>query len=443
MELKKAILKRRSVRGFSDKSVPYSTVEEIINYGTWAPSSCNRQMWNFIVIDKKKLRKHDEVFHHVNKINANWAVVITYHKVYNSQFYANIQSAAGAIMNMVLTATDMGIDSIWMAERGNEKKIREFLNIPDDQLMIATVVLGHSNGDKIFPPARRPLSDVIHRNTFREGYQLWPDNRNTKYWDTDQIVRCVDFCMRAKSPSKLYYLSNQAQEYDQILKDFPKLKGETLMLYDFSGEFSTDLLQKKKAKKLTIHALSKNIREFILERTINEKVPKEQLEWLEGDFLKLKHKKKYDNVVVFKRFEKIPDPEKVFDSLLKNNVKKGTNIYLYFQSKYNLEDMVRWLFKLQRKIIWTFKKPFQQVEPVGLFGPVRALDFKEIKQMISDNRVEVVEDYGLDLVPGIRANAGPPFWGNKVVPSTKLERLKSKSLFRFIFRTRIIHLKVK
>lgn len=446
MDFLEVVKRRRSIRNFTDKTVPYELIEQMIDVATMAPSACNRQLWNFIVIDKKHLTSNPQIFSHINRINANYAIVVTYNKIYNSFFYSNIQSASAALMNLVLAATNLGVDSIWMAERDDEAKLRAFLKIPDTELMIATVCLGYKTDEKIFAPPRRPLSDVMHKNTFSRTQTLWPDSTNPLDWNNAQLSNCIDFCMRAKSPSKLFYLSNQAREYAKILKDFPVLTGETLILYDFSGELSTDLYKKNKIKKMTIHTLNTNIKNFIHERTLNEGINQNDITWLIGDPLLSKHTKKYDSIIIFKRLEKIPRPVQTFEKIVKTYSKSGTTIYLYLENRHNLEVYVRKLFLLQRKIMRSllFYKPFQQVEPVSLFGPYKPLSGKITDELLKNPHIEIVEDYGLDLIPGIRANAGWPFWGKKVIPSTKFEEMIThNALLKKFFRTRVIVAKVK
>ena len=53
----KKMNKRRSVRDFSDKSVPFEVIENIIKTASTAPSGANKQPWIFCVVQDKELRK--------------------------------------------------------------------------------------------------------------------------------------------------------------------------------------------------------------------------------------------------------------------------------------------------------------------------------------------------------------------------------------------------
>ncbi len=49
--------KRRSVRDFSDKSIPFEIIENIIKTASAAPSGANKQPWTFCVVQDKEIKK--------------------------------------------------------------------------------------------------------------------------------------------------------------------------------------------------------------------------------------------------------------------------------------------------------------------------------------------------------------------------------------------------
>ncbi|WP_449315501.1 nitroreductase family protein, partial [Rubneribacter sp.] len=48
-----AILSRRSVRRFEERSIAREDLEAIVACGQWAPSARNRQEWTFVVVDDR------------------------------------------------------------------------------------------------------------------------------------------------------------------------------------------------------------------------------------------------------------------------------------------------------------------------------------------------------------------------------------------------------
>jgi nitroreductase len=74
MELKEAILKRRSVKMYSDRPVERKDIVEILNLAVYAPSHQMRQTWRFIYIDKEGLNKLsaslEDILRNVNRDEA-------------------------------------------------------------------------------------------------------------------------------------------------------------------------------------------------------------------------------------------------------------------------------------------------------------------------------------------------------------------------------------
>lgn len=60
MELKNAILERKSIRGYLDKPVPKEVIEDILKQGQRAVSANNTQPWEFAVITGDLLKKIGE-----------------------------------------------------------------------------------------------------------------------------------------------------------------------------------------------------------------------------------------------------------------------------------------------------------------------------------------------------------------------------------------------
>lgn len=59
MELKEAIKNRRSIRKFDSKKIDNNIIEEILYYGSLAPSGKNRQPWRFVVIQEDAKLKRE------------------------------------------------------------------------------------------------------------------------------------------------------------------------------------------------------------------------------------------------------------------------------------------------------------------------------------------------------------------------------------------------
>ncbi len=160
-----AIIDRRSIRKYKSKDVPRYMIEEILQSGILAPSSKNRQPWKFIIVSgtskndmlavmNKGLKREQECpllpqsIRYLNgaentlKIMDQAPVIIfivnslgiDIHSSLDSEerIYeiCNAQSIGVAIENMTLTATELGLGSLWICDTYFAyDELREWLNV--------------------------------------------------------------------------------------------------------------------------------------------------------------------------------------------------------------------------------------------------------------------------------------------------------------------------
>lgn len=131
MDFEEVLRGRRSIRTYLDRPVPRKVIEELIADAIWAPSACNRQLWHFIAVEKALF---DSKFRHVcptiAHVNPPVIIFAVYHKRYNLEHAANIQSIAAAVQNILLSAYNKGLGSLWMTNYGPENEIKRILNVP-------------------------------------------------------------------------------------------------------------------------------------------------------------------------------------------------------------------------------------------------------------------------------------------------------------------------
>ncbi len=128
--------KRRSVRSFSSKKIPFKVIENIIQTAGLAPSGANKQPWSFCVIADKKLKKQlrtkveevekesyerrmsEEWLNDLEKFETNWKkpfieeapyLIIVFKKVYNlengaktNNYYVN--ESVGIALGFLISA---------------------------------------------------------------------------------------------------------------------------------------------------------------------------------------------------------------------------------------------------------------------------------------------------------------------------------------------------
>ena len=137
-----AIYDRRSIRRFLDAPISREDIAEVIQSGMRAPSAKNRQPWRFIVVqgrEKEEMldafrrgirrsREHIAGAEHTAEVMAEAPVILLVIDALGKSILAgqtpeervseicDVQSIGAAIQNMLLTAEDKGIGSLWICD---------------------------------------------------------------------------------------------------------------------------------------------------------------------------------------------------------------------------------------------------------------------------------------------------------------------------------------
>ena len=185
-----AVTARRSIRKYKSDEVPLPYIEEILKAGTLAPSSKNRQPWRFTVVQGKakkemlsamerglnrerknpllpgsvKLLKGAEYTLSIMKqapviifvANRNGTDIRkdldTEERIYEN---CNAQSIGAAIENMTLTATELGLGSLWICDTYFAyEELTEWLGT--EGALYAALAVGYADES----PAPRPRKDI-------------------------------------------------------------------------------------------------------------------------------------------------------------------------------------------------------------------------------------------------------------------------------------------
>jgi len=153
VQLEEAIFGRRSVRSFESWAVEQEKINKIIEAAIHAPSASNKQAWKFIVVDdmaiKAEICKMNGSVVSVGSdiiSNAPNGILVLYRNDVskNYKMYRDtIQSASGAIENMLLMAHSLGLGACWLCKLPVQKKMRKLFSIPSTYDIISYVVVGY------------------------------------------------------------------------------------------------------------------------------------------------------------------------------------------------------------------------------------------------------------------------------------------------------------
>lgn len=149
MELKEALLKRRSVRNFTDEAVSESQIEELLHAAMSGPSACNRCPWEFLVITQQEKLEELRSASRFTKMNAPLAIVVCGNlsralPVQLSAYW--IQDCSAATENILLRATDLGLGAVWCGihpQKRAEKRVQQILDLKDKWIPLNIIWIGH------------------------------------------------------------------------------------------------------------------------------------------------------------------------------------------------------------------------------------------------------------------------------------------------------------
>ena len=162
MDVQKAIVERRSTRGFEDTKLTESEIKTLIDAALASPTVLNRQPWHFaFVTDKAAMEEMDEVMRELFTIefgeksekrhfyNAPLFVAITCDPAEKSR-YTKIECGI-AVENIALSAKGLGLGSViiatpdiaFISEKG--AYFKQKMGIPVENDFIIGIVIGHNN----------------------------------------------------------------------------------------------------------------------------------------------------------------------------------------------------------------------------------------------------------------------------------------------------------
>jgi nitroreductase/SAM-dependent methyltransferase len=182
-----AIRTRRTIRKWTDRPVPLEVVNELLECALWAPSACNMQLWDFVVITDHETRQRlGPAVPHADK--AQIVIFICYNTRFSQGSYANIQSAAAAVMNMLLRAHSLGLGGFWQATITDRAMLREIIQMPPDVEVLSTTLFGYP-AEAPGAPARRDPSHLIHWQKYDLAKKpILPSAWRPTHWTLPQVA---------------------------------------------------------------------------------------------------------------------------------------------------------------------------------------------------------------------------------------------------------------
>ena len=166
---------RRSYRGaFKDEKVPREDLITIASAGVDAPSGCNKQTTDFIVVDDARvLERIKAVIDPPVAQTAPAMIVVLSHKInaYRDRCFA-VQDYSAAIENMLLAAVELGYQSCWYEGHITDDdricdKIADILKVPEDCEVVCILPVGKAE-DETHAPKKKSFGERVKFNGWED-----------------------------------------------------------------------------------------------------------------------------------------------------------------------------------------------------------------------------------------------------------------------------------
>lgn len=164
------ILKRRSIREFSDKEIAKSDLLDLVKCGFMAPSARAQESRGFVIIDDK------EILNKLSEVSIG-AKVLARAKAAIAVICPNVDSLttpdmaledlAAATENILLAATSKQIGSCWIGIAPNDERIEKtskILNLDNVSFTFSLIALGYPLSDDAFYIKDKVKENLIYWN---------------------------------------------------------------------------------------------------------------------------------------------------------------------------------------------------------------------------------------------------------------------------------------
>lgn len=159
-----AIQQRYSCREYQPQAVPREMLEQIIDAGRRAPSARKELPVEFVVITDPATRTW------IGQTSTNGAFIASAGAcvmVIARDVPYYLEDGCGAVENVLLAATALGLQSCWVAgdKKPYARAMLDQVKAPENYKLIALLAVGYGRLPGQQPP-HRSLQDVLHWETF-------------------------------------------------------------------------------------------------------------------------------------------------------------------------------------------------------------------------------------------------------------------------------------
>lgn len=168
------IFTRRSIRSFiKEKKVEQEKIDILLRAAQQAPSACNKQPWEFLVLNDEKVIDSIAPIdkHYVLAAKAPLVIIVlgnektSYRGENGLAWYP--QDLSASIQNILLQAAELGLGSVWIGTYPDEVRInglKKHFNMPEHITPFAVIAIGYSEDKHKF--VDRYDGSKVHYNKY-------------------------------------------------------------------------------------------------------------------------------------------------------------------------------------------------------------------------------------------------------------------------------------
>lgn len=394
------IKERRTVRSFVGKPIDEEALHRALDAARWAPSACNRQLWEFVIIDGESIIRKLEVITRQKNPNAIYIAVFydTTKELKGSRF-GDIQSAALAAQNLMLAAHAQGYGTKMMAGLNDPEAIGNLLGAPEGIEIMSLIAFGHPYEYPV-APERRSLERIVHRNSFNIRKPRYPNFLDARMWEEEEVITVQSGVVRHGGSIGFFKSEFEKEMLDNVLKlvQFDE-DWKVLFLFPYSAAYIEPLIKRFRRTGFEIICQSENNRHYIL-AGLSETLPVHIGGFGRTDL----ERNSYDAVLMLDSCVHIP---RLAETMAETNrlLKREGVLYVSIPSSKSPVLLKLWLKRSSAILTRT---------PYWKTGPIYPRRTAEIERLLNNANFRIDKRHYISFT--------------RAVPRTSLERLKLRAV---------------
>lgn len=360
---------RRTIRIFTNKPIEEEVLQKCLSAAHWAPSACNRQLWEFVVIDDQHIiQQLEEITQQPTPYAIYIALFYDLTKELPGSHFGDIQSAAMAAQNLMLTAHALGYGTKVMAGLNDRKSIGRLLGAPPGIEIISLIAFGHPQ-EIPEPPKRNSLQKIVHHNRFHIDRMRYPNNLDAYIWTEEEIVSLQSGVVRHGGHIGFFRSSIEEETLVESLSPICLEQGwRVIVLFPYSANYIRPLQEHFPQAKIEALCQSED-NAYYLNTELKQSIPIHI-----GGFTKSNlAQASYDAVLLLDSGIHLPQPTRAFTEIHRLLKPKGI---FYISMPGSRSPLLLRLWHNRQKLSLT-QTPYWRVGPIHPLKPGKLINALE------------------------------------------------------------------